>query len=105
MKRNKAKQATYQKKYMNRHKMLSVLLDEESDRDIISWLEKQENRSEAVRKAIRREMVEQKFQTCGECECWKEDKHYKRCGLCQVSGYNMSADAKCTLPNFKQIKR
>lgn len=53
MKRNVAKQAAYQKKYMNRHKMLSVLLDEKNDKDIISWLGEQENRSEAVRRAIR----------------------------------------------------
>ena len=48
MKRNMAKQAAYQKKYMNRHKMLSVLLDEKKDKDIISWLAKQENRSDSV---------------------------------------------------------
>ena len=53
MKRNVAKQAAYQKKYMNRHKMLSVLLDEKNDKDIISWLGKQENRSNSVRRAIR----------------------------------------------------
>lgn len=53
MKRNVAKQAAYQKKYMNRHKMLSVLLDTKNDKDIISWLAKQENRSDSVRRAIR----------------------------------------------------
>ena len=57
MKRNVAKQAAYQKKYMNRHKMLSVLLDEKKDKDIIRWLGKQENRSEAVRKAIRADIT------------------------------------------------
>lgn len=57
MKRNVAKQAAYQKKYMNRHKMLSVLLDEKNDKDIISWLGEQENRSEAVRRAIRADIA------------------------------------------------
>ena len=57
MKRNKAKQAVYQKKYMDKHRMLCVLLDTKNDKDIISWLGKQENRSEAVRRAIRADIV------------------------------------------------
>lgn len=56
MARSKAKQAVYQKKYMDRHRMLCVLLDSKNDKDIISWLETQENRSEAVRKALRTEI-------------------------------------------------
>ena len=43
----------YRKKYMQNHKMLTLLLDNEKDEDIISWLGKQGNRSEAVRMAIR----------------------------------------------------
>lgn len=43
----------YRKRYMQKHKMLTLLLDNEKDEDIISWLGKQENRSEAVRTAIR----------------------------------------------------
>lgn len=61
MKRNISKQKEYQKKYMNRHRMLSVVLDEEKDKDIISWLGKQENRSEAVRGAIRGEIIVSKL--------------------------------------------
>ena len=57
MKRNISKQKEYQKKYMNRHRMLSVLLDKKYDANIISWLEMQENRSEAVRGAIRGEII------------------------------------------------
>ena len=57
MKRNNAKQAEYQKKYMDKHKMLCVLLDTKNDKDIIQWLGKQENRSEAVRRAIRADIV------------------------------------------------
>jgi Arc/MetJ-type ribon-helix-helix transcriptional regulator len=53
MSKNPEKQRQYQKKYMNRHKMLSVLLHEENDKDIIEWLETQENQSEAVREALR----------------------------------------------------
>lgn len=47
------KQKEYQKRYMDRHRMLSVLLNGEKDKDIIDWLEKQENQSEAVREALR----------------------------------------------------
>ena len=47
------KQKGYQKKYIDRHKMLSVLLHKENDKDIIDWLETQENQSEAVREALR----------------------------------------------------
>ena len=46
-------QKVYQKRYMNKHKMLCVLLNKEKDKDIISWLESQENQSEAVREALR----------------------------------------------------
>lgn len=53
MKRNKEKQAAYQAKYIKGKKTLSVLLDPKNDTDIISWLETQENRSEAVRRALR----------------------------------------------------
>ncbi len=53
MSKNPEKQKQYQKKYMGKHKMLSVLLHGENDKDIIDWLEKQENQSEAVREALR----------------------------------------------------
>ena len=55
MGRDRTKQAAYQRKYMNRHRMLCVLLDEKDDADIIFWLGKQENRSEAVREVLRKE--------------------------------------------------
>lgn len=58
MARSKAKQAVYQKRYMDRHRMLCVLLDSENDKDIISWLETQENRSQAVREALRETMTD-----------------------------------------------
>jgi hypothetical protein len=47
------KQAKYQAKYMERHKMLTVNLDKKEDAEIIAWLDKQANRSEAVRKALK----------------------------------------------------
>lgn len=53
MSRNLNKQRQYQRKYMRKHRMLSVLLHEKNDKDIIEWLEKQENQSEAVREALR----------------------------------------------------
>lgn len=47
------KNEKYQKRYMKRHKMLCVLLSNENDKDIISWLKTQENASESVRRALR----------------------------------------------------
>lgn len=52
------KNEKYRKKYMRSHKILTLLLDKEKDADIIKWLEPQENRSEAVRKAIRKEIAD-----------------------------------------------
>ncbi len=40
-------------KYMERHQTLCVTLDNEDDKDIIVWLGKQKNRSQAVRKVLR----------------------------------------------------
>lgn len=40
-------------KYMERHKTLCVTLDKKNDADIIRWLSTQQNRSQAVRKALR----------------------------------------------------
>ena len=45
----------YAKKYMERHRTLCVTLDNESDSDIIRWLETQENRSQTVREILRKE--------------------------------------------------
>ena len=45
------------KKYMKSKMMLTCLLNRETDRDIISWLGKQENRSEAIREALREAMA------------------------------------------------
>lgn len=49
----KKEQKDYQATYMRSRKMLCVVLDREKDKDIISWLETQENQSEAVREALR----------------------------------------------------
>lgn len=43
----------YLKKYMERHTTLCVTLDNSSDKDIIDWLSAQQNRSQAVRGALR----------------------------------------------------
>lgn len=40
-------------KYMERHQTLCVTLDNDDDADIIIWLGKQKNRSQAVRKALK----------------------------------------------------
>lgn len=43
----------YRKRYMRSHKIITLLLDNNKDADILYWLSKQENRSEAIRIAIR----------------------------------------------------
>ena len=43
----------YRKRYMRSHKIITLLLDNKRDADILDWLSKQENRSEAIRIAIR----------------------------------------------------
>ena len=50
------KNEKYRKKYMRSHKILTLLLDREKDSDILRWLKTKENRSEAVRSAIRKEI-------------------------------------------------
>ena len=47
----------YRKRYMRSHKIITLLLDNKRDADILDWLSKQENRSEAVRSAIRNEIT------------------------------------------------
>lgn len=47
------KRPKYQKRYMQKHKMLCVLLDNERDKDIINWIKTQENASKSVREALR----------------------------------------------------
>lgn len=47
------KKPKYQKRYMEKHKMLCVLLDKQKDADIISWLGRQEVASESVRNVLR----------------------------------------------------
>lgn len=49
----KGKKAKYQATYMNGRKMVSFVLDKEEDKDLIEWLERQENQSEAIREALR----------------------------------------------------
>lgn len=43
----------YRKRYMRSHKIITLLLDNKKDADILDWLSKKENRSEAIRIAIR----------------------------------------------------
>ena len=43
----------YRKRYMRSHKIVTLLLDNKRDADILDWLSKQDNRSEAIRIAIR----------------------------------------------------
>ena len=50
------KDEKYIKKYMQKHQMLTVLLNKGNDEDIIKFLWNQDNRSEVVRKARREYM-------------------------------------------------
>lgn len=54
MKRNIAKQMEYQKKYLKKKRMITILLDNKKDADIISWMERQENKSDAIREVLRK---------------------------------------------------
>lgn len=47
------KKPKYQKRYMEKHKMLCVLLDKEKDADIIAWLARQQVASDTVRRVLR----------------------------------------------------
>ena len=49
----KDKKAHYQATYMSGRKMVSFVLDKKEDKDLIEWLERQENQSEAIREALR----------------------------------------------------
>lgn len=49
----KDKKAEAQAKYMGKKKMIAFILDKEKDANIIEWLEKQENQSEAIREALK----------------------------------------------------
>lgn len=43
----------YQKRYMQKHRMLCVCLDKEKDEDIIEWMNEQASISDAVRRTLR----------------------------------------------------
>lgn len=47
------KNEKYQRRYMKRHRMLCVCLDKKKDKDIVDWMNAQENISESVKKALR----------------------------------------------------
>lgn len=47
------KKSASQARYMEKKKMIAFILDKEKDADIIGWLEKQENQSEAIREALK----------------------------------------------------
>lgn len=53
MERDAKKKSEYQAKYMEKRRMITFILDKEKDADIIDWLEKQDNQSEAIREALK----------------------------------------------------
>lgn len=46
----------YRKRYMRSHKIMTMILDNEKDADILAWLDDKPNKSEAVRELIRKEV-------------------------------------------------
>ena len=46
----------YRKRYMRSHKVYTFILDNEKDSDIIGWLNSRNNRSQAIRELIRKEV-------------------------------------------------
>lgn len=54
------KDLKYIEKYMQKNVMLTLLLKKDRDEDIINFLEKQDNKSKVVRRAIRAYMNTQK---------------------------------------------
>lgn len=50
---NKEKKSGYQAKYMGKKKMITFILDKNDDVDLIEWLERQKNQSEAIREALK----------------------------------------------------
>ena len=47
------KRQTYQKKYMQKKKMLCVCLDKKNDEDIIDWMNQQVSITDSVKRALR----------------------------------------------------
>lgn len=47
------KNEKHQKQNMKRHRMLCVCLDREKDKDIVDWIEAQQNISESTKTALR----------------------------------------------------
>lgn len=50
------KDEKYIEKYMQKNLMLTLLLNKDRDKDIINYLENQDNKSKVVRRAIREYM-------------------------------------------------
>ena len=47
------KNEKYYKRYMKRHKQICVCFDREKDKDIVNWLESQDNISKRVKDILR----------------------------------------------------
>jgi hypothetical protein len=57
------KKPKYQKRYMEKKRMLCVCLDREADKDIIEWMGKQESISDSVRSILRDEAFKEALNT------------------------------------------
>jgi len=53
MEKETSRKSEYQARYMTKRKMITFILDREKDAELIGWLEKQENQSEAIREALK----------------------------------------------------
>ncbi len=80
----------YRKRYMRSHKIITLLLDNKKDADILDWLSKQENRSEKIRNVLRsfilfeRDYVETKNEMC-----WLTDEYTDGCDCERCSHKNV----------------
>lgn len=96
--------AKIRKKYMQDKIMLTCLLHKDLDADIIRWLGMQENRSEAVRRALRDAMKKDNQAMCGECKHWQiEDAEY-HIGNCNKFDDLMCAENGTDCKYFKRRK-
>ena len=84
----------YRKRYMRSHKIITLLLDNKRDADILDWLSKQENRSEAIRNVLRNFILFERDNVEGNNEmCWLTGEYTDGCDceLCshksECSGY------------------
>lgn len=96
--------AKIRKKYMQDKIMLTCLLHKDVDANIISWLGRQENRSEAIREALRDAMEKDNRAMCGKCKHWKIKDVEHLIGECEEFDDLMSAENGYSCMYFQRSK-